>query len=427
VHPNLRRKNKSDRKQAVIQNEEKKVSQHEITLLNSYLIKKAAGKVDFPPLKRSHMPAVTYFKFSILLLLLPVLVSGQAKTFELFGTITGEYKDRIYLFYDGNVAQKDSLSAGIKNGNFYFKLKANLPILCRLHFGENTNIRELYIDGEKTFISLFSQLSEKENPDSLGGARTNFTIRNVKGSRTEAIKLSFEAWKEELEKTGLSKEEKHSEYFTKLQSLVATHRNSKASAYLIAGGMYIMGEAFMLMGKHHFTYSEVNQLAGLLDTSLHHTLEWQNLLKVLNRLDSERHRTNGNEFHDVALKDTGGRVVDTRSFRNKYVLVDFWASWCKPCRALNPELKVLYEKYHEKGFEIIGVSLDTEKNAWRKAIIQDRLPWVQLIDENAFNGELAKYYDIYGVPVKILLDKEGKISGFDLSTSEIDRILSKAL
>lgn len=373
------------------------------------------------------MQAIRFLKFSIFLLLLPALVVGQSQTFEIFGNITGEYKDKVYLFYEGNVANKDSISAPIKYGRFYFKLKASLPILCRLHFGENTNIQELYIDSNKTFINLSSQLSDKNRSDSLGGVRTTFMIESVKGSKTEAIKLSFEEWRQQLNKTELSEEQKHSEHFTKIQSLVSTYPNSKASAYLIAGRVYIIGQSFMLMGKHPFSYSEVNQLASLLDTSLHHTFEWQNLSKLLNRLDSERHRTTGNIFHDVVLKDTADGALNTKCFRNKYVLVDFWASWCKPCRALNPELKVLYEKYRQRGFEIIGVSLDTEKKAWKKAIIQDDLPWTQLIDEKAFSGALAKYYDIYGVPVKILLDKEGKIAGFDLSTSEIEGILSNAL
>lgn len=288
-------------------------------------------------------------------------------------------------------------------------------------------MQEFYVDNSKTFISLSSELTEKDKPDSLGGAITNFKIVNIKGSKAEDLIQSFDAWKLQLEKNGLTEEQKHSEHFAKLQSLVAKYPKSKASAYLIAGRIYTMGSAFMLMGKFPFSYSEVNQLTSLLDTSLHNTLEWQNLSKLLNRLDLERNRTTGKAFYDVTLKDTSNSDINTKSLRNKYVLVNFWASWCKPCRALNPELKVLYEKYKERGFEIVGISLDTEKKAWKKAIRQDGLQWTQLIDEKAFNGTLPKYYDIYAVPVKILIDKEGKIVGFDLSTSEIESILRKEL
>ncbi len=125
----------------------------------------------------------------------------------------------------------------------------------------------------------------------------------------------------------------------------------------------------------------------------------------------------------MILKDTSGKDIDTKDFSNKFVLIDFWASWCRPCRASNPELKILYDKYKEKGFGILGVSLDEDKKAWKKAIIQDGLRWTQLNDEKSFEGDLPKYYGIGVVPQKILIDNQGKIIGFNLSTTEIESIL----
>lgn len=81
-------------------------------------------------------------KYSVLFLIFPVFVFGQKKTFEIFGNITGEYKDKIYFFYENGFSQKDSISAAIKNGKFYFREKAVLPILCRFHFGEKTDVKD---------------------------------------------------------------------------------------------------------------------------------------------------------------------------------------------------------------------------------------------------------------------------------------------
>ena len=129
----------------------------------------------------------------------------------------------------------------------------------------------------------------------------------------------------------------------------------------------------------------------------------------------------------MILKDTSGHDIDPEIFRNKYVLMNFWASWCKPCRASNAELKVLYDKYRGKGFEIVGISIDEQKLPWKKAIVQDGMKWPQLNDEKGVQGTLCKYYDITGVPVKILLDNLGQIVGFDLSVDEIQKILGKGL
>src|SRR4051812_5662574 len=85
------------------------------------------------------------FKFIILLLIFPICLFAQKKTFEIFGNVSGEYKTKLYFFYENDFAHKDSLSSKINNGRFYFKASAVLPVLCRFHFGENTNIQELYI------------------------------------------------------------------------------------------------------------------------------------------------------------------------------------------------------------------------------------------------------------------------------------------
>jgi peroxiredoxin len=117
---------------------------------------------------------------------------------------------------------------------------------------------------------------------------------------------------------------------------------------------------------------------------------------------------------DFTLNDPEGNPVTLSSLRGQYVIVDFWASWCKPCRAGVPDMKKLYAKYHPKGLEIIGVSDDSDHDAWKKAIEQDQTPWIHVVDEFPVENKPARVGSLWGVhyiPSYFLLDKEGKIIG----------------
>lgn len=97
------------------------------------------------------------------------------------------------------------------------------------------------------------------------------------------------------------------------------------------------------------------------------------------------------------------------NLRGKYVLIDFWASWCGPCRRENPNVRALYEKYHDKGFEILGVSLDRDMNSWRKAIADDKLPWKHISDLAGWNSKHAAAYSVTSIPQTVLIDPSGKL------------------
>lgn len=369
----------------------------------------------------------TVFSICLFLFLHPAFILGQGRTFEIFGKISGEYKSKIYLFFENQFSKKDSISANIRDGKFYLKEKAVLPILCRIHFGEKTNVQDIYIDSEKTFLNLSGKLSEKDTPDSLGGARTNFNIVSVSGSQNQNIIESYQLWKRRSQEIQESNGQKASNYFAELQSLAIKYPSNKATAYLIAGRGFLMGSRYMLMEDFPLTYSQVKELKDLLSGSLKNTYEWNNLIGYLNSLETGDKKVINTPFYNVILKDIKGRNINTNRFGKKFLLIDFWASWCKPCRALNPELKTLYQKYKNKNFELIGVSLDEDKKAWKKAVIQDDLSWTQLNDEKSFEGPLAKYYNIVMIPQNILVDNTNKIIGINLSIKEIELILKQKL
>ena len=122
----------------------------------------------------------------------------------------------------------------------------------------------------------------------------------------------------------------------------------------------------------------------------------------------------GKEAPEIALPNPQGDTIPLSSLQGKYVLIDFWAAWCRPCRMENPNVVRMYEKYKDKGFEIYGVSLDRTKDAWVDAIQADNLPWTHVSDLKYFNSEAAELYNIQAIPATYLLDKEGKIIGKNL-------------
>ncbi|MDW8289051.1 MAG: TlpA disulfide reductase family protein, partial [Flammeovirgaceae bacterium] len=115
------------------------------------------------------------------------------------------------------------------------------------------------------------------------------------------------------------------------------------------------------------------------------------------------------------------------SLRGKVVLIDFWASWCGPCRRENPNVVKLYEKYKHKGFEIYGVSLDRDRKAWIEAIKEDGLPWIHVSDLKFWQSEAAKLYNISAIPTTVLLDKEGKIIAKNLRGKALEEAIEKVL
>ncbi|MDD5569929.1 MAG: TlpA disulfide reductase family protein [Bacteroidales bacterium] len=128
---------------------------------------------------------------------------------------------------------------------------------------------------------------------------------------------------------------------------------------------------------------------------------------------------------DIKLPDTKGKMISLSSLKGKFVLIDFWASWCRPCVNEIPNLVKIYKKYHKKGFEIYGVSLDGKKFLWEDAIKVLKINWVQVSDLDAWNSAVAKQYDVKAIPMTYLLDMEGKIIAKGLVGEELEKKLEE--
>jgi peroxiredoxin len=130
---------------------------------------------------------------------------------------------------------------------------------------------------------------------------------------------------------------------------------------------------------------------------------------------------------EIRLPDTSGAAVSLHAMKGKVVLVDFWASWCRPCRQNNPALVDLHRKFKGKDFEILGVSIDKSKADWLRAIRNDGLTWPQVLDPGGWDAQSTANYGVDAIPSSFLIDKQGVIRGVDLHGRELEGMIRKLL
>jgi len=147
------------------------------------------------------------------------------------------------------------------------------------------------------------------------------------------------------------------------------------------------------------------------------------LKQIQQKIDRIKSIAIGQQAPDFELKDLDGKGVKLSGLKGKYVLLDFWASWCGPCRKENPTVVKAYDNYKAKGFTVLGVSLDSSEPAWRKAVKEDGMPWVQVLNDKKVGAE--RLYEVKGIPANFLLDPQGKIIATNLRGPALEQALEQ--
>ena len=198
-----------------------------------------------------------------------------------------------------------------------------------------------------------------------------------------------------------------------LDSLLNVHPASPVSAYFVVKDF-----------AYKLNLEEMKSVRSKLDVSLDGTFYVQQIESMIARMEKVQV---GSEAPDFTLPDVNGNPVSLSSFRGKYVLVDFWAAWCPDCRKENPNIVSAWEKYKNKNFAILGVSLDRNRDQWLAAIEKDKLTWTQVSDLKYWSSEAAVLYCIRWIPMSFLIDPEGKIVAIGLEGEELHNKLEELL
>ena len=173
------------------------------------------------------------------------------------------------------------------------------------------------------------------------------------------------------------------------------------------------------------TVPQIDQLTGMITKAWANDPEMVEAFKA--KAEKAKNMALGVKYQDIELMNPEGKTVKLSEYipENKYVMLEFWASWCGPCRGEIPHLRHVYQNYKDKGFEIISISVDQNRADWEKAMKEENMVWKQLCEPKGFEGPVAEKYNITGVPTCILLDKEGRIFKTDMRGAALDAVLQE--
>ncbi len=349
------------------------------------------------------------------LLLFPFVLGAQDK-FSIAGNVQGLPDGSSITISDINNPTDTLARSTVKGGVFELKGSVKEPNLLQLNFDGIKKKAALFIGNEKVKIS---GNSEALNEIKVTGSPVHDDFEQFKSTFNPLFEKLGELG-QQINSSSVKNDSLNAVYFdqlTKIKSEVDNFVKNKPASPVTPFVVMVTSELEQDGAAMERRYAALDKKTqkGF----------YGNLIKQ--QIESGKAGTIGSEAIEFSQADTEGRQVALSSFRGKYVLVDFWASWCRPCRDENPNVVKAFNKFKDKNFTVLGISLDRDKNSWLKAIKADNLTWTQLSDLKFWNNEVATKYKIQSIPQNILIDPNGKIIAKNLRGTELHSTLNKLL
>lgn len=322
----------------------------------------------------------------------------KANGFSLDCKILNDYSGWIYLEYENKID-----SCLIVDNHFSFKGKLEKEIAsARLSLkGKSTNSPDLYLENSKIDIEL--KIEEQNRKDHI---LTLLTMTSAKGTMTSKIQEDFDKFQKEHN----SDKDYMQKLCNKVDEIITKNPKNPFGSSLLCG---LTWNKTLDQNKLKKIYSKVDK------NSMHKTTK-----RVIEKnLFPEKHISVNDLIFDFNLLDSNDKQFYTKSLKGKWILIDFWASWCGPCREQLPELKKIYEENRKNNFEIIGVSIDEEKSRWINALDMEKLSWINVNENKGFNGKIAIKYNVDSIPINYLINPDGRIIAENIEINELEKIL----